>query len=413
MAAANFQIPKDFYEIWIGSEIKDEYKRNIESWIAQNPDYTFHLIIDSSDIGETDIEARAALENTIKFCNKNNIKLHDLNSEYLLNDELDPNNKVNKISYANLAKIYGEDSVNLIRAMIHPEILGKTPEEKDRLKKHPFFKNYGAASDILRYMILDQFGGVYCDTDDPSIEGSTINDLTLTHGIRVAGNFTSSTTIGNSKGKTINLDPNNIGEFSIPNNDFIASISGHELIKKMLQSSIDQYKKHYFSENLPSYLADENNLIKALFDLSPDEILTMREAKRDFTIYSSGPDCMRRMFSTLLKDPAFRRKYNITEENFEKYQDFLNATKALDERANDDEVPIHVPCYLNLCVKENSLVKTNSDQSWLKTPEVQNEAPKLSEKPSPAELVSRERARTLLKIAPKDEPREHIPHVRC
>ena len=114
------QKPTDFVHfIWMGNPLKEDYKENILSWKRRYPDKEIIIWVDKDALEHEDL---------IDFAIDNNIKLIDLDEVFT--DE------------------YAFDLNELIRL------------EKNRLPP-----NWGAASDLYRYLIMYYFGGTYSDTD--------------------------------------------------------------------------------------------------------------------------------------------------------------------------------------------------------------------------------------------------------
>ncbi len=120
----NFAIPQptDFIHfIWMGNPIKEKGKKTILSWMKRYPSKQIILWVDEKSLKDTAL---------INFAKDNDIKLIDI--EEVFSEEY----------------CFG---------------LGKIIQlEKDRLPP-----NWGAVSDIYRYLIMYYFGGTYSDMDCP------------------------------------------------------------------------------------------------------------------------------------------------------------------------------------------------------------------------------------------------------
>lgn len=330
-AAAGFRTPEDFYEIWLGSELPENeyyhFKSNLLRWMKLYTQLNFHLVIDSKAISGTPEEKKIALDNIIKFCNDNKIILHDLS-----NDEY--------ISYKIFGEKYGKKAVELVLSMLHPENLGKTPEEKAKLINHPFFKNYGGASDLLRYMILDNVGGIYCDCDN--VPGTTkafdLSQITLSHGI-IFGRYIQSSAEVN--GELISLP--------LFHNSFLIALPNCEFLKRFIEFAVDEFTK-YYEGCLPSWISDQDTRDRETFI----------GLKQNFTVGISGPYGLREQFVNFIADKETRLKYHIDEEGYKKLETYRNAIRYFDDRLFCLGL-----CFDDLLTPEG-LVEINSAMSWVK-----------------------------------------------
>lgn len=132
-------IPRKIHLIWLGSDIKVEHYKNIISWKVFNPCYEVNLWIDKKLlVGE---EFGSDYKAITQFADMNGMRVRDVDEViYLL---IDQNVYFNSV--------VGED------------------------------RNWGLASNVLRFVILAYEGGIYADTDIECI--SAIGDLYPTHDI--------------------------------------------------------------------------------------------------------------------------------------------------------------------------------------------------------------------------------------
>ncbi len=119
--------------IWMGNPINPEYLSNILTWKNHYPQKAIIIWVDQDSLKDT---------NLINFAKKNNIKLIDI--EKVFNDK-------------NTFDLY--------------EII--------KLEKKRLPPNWGAVSDIYRYLIMYYFAGTYSDTDSKITETDTEIDFDI------------------------------------------------------------------------------------------------------------------------------------------------------------------------------------------------------------------------------------------
>jgi inositol phosphorylceramide mannosyltransferase catalytic subunit len=113
-------------------------------------------------------------------------------------------------------------------------------------------QNFGEKSDLLRYEILYQFGGLYVDIDfeclDPDFFNFAVKEYAYFSGI----------------------DPLDISEFRCEN-ALLASTPGHPFIKKLMDEiPINQYKRGTLNKTGPHYLTRQ---VDKYWDLLEDGII--------------------------------------------------------------------------------------------------------------------------------------------
>lgn len=120
---SDYKIPKLFHYIWLGKKLPDQYRPLLQTWLDTHPDWIFLIWVD-------------------------NLKNYDLgtpleNADFsFIQDVLDDENSRGGVFVVDVKNI--------------------------DFKTRTFFdesKNYGERSDILRWELLHQFGGVYIDVD--------------------------------------------------------------------------------------------------------------------------------------------------------------------------------------------------------------------------------------------------------
>jgi hypothetical protein len=191
-------IPKIVHRIWFGSDLPEEYKRNLESLVANNPDYCAKLWIDSAIISSQDEQ------NLVDFCQKNNIQLHDVRN------------------YPHLSNF------NLITQEL----------DKSINKRHHRCIHFARASDLARIAILIHDGGIYTDTDTKSLK--KLPELIARFGLLLKE------VPGLSPDDQHFLDADDVHHLFY---DFIAAVPGNEILQLAAKISELDYLTYSTSSN--------------------------------------------------------------------------------------------------------------------------------------------------------------------
>lgn len=164
-------LPKDLHFIWLGKVPDRQGRDNIIAWKKQNPDYAVKLWIDSElfiDPKQSGLpEDEAYLSNyedyleLVQWASENQITIADIARNPLITHPIVQHEHA----------IYQEMAA---RNFFDDEIEG-------------LYRNYAAASDILRVEILFRKGGVYADTKDVYPGESPLGDLDAPHGFLFNG----------------------------------------------------------------------------------------------------------------------------------------------------------------------------------------------------------------------------------
>ncbi|MCG8532815.1 MAG: hypothetical protein MI749_19460 [Desulfovibrionales bacterium] len=139
-------IPRNLHFIWVGSVVPTEYARNFVSWALGNLHYETYLWTEPSHIRHTVKKLLPLFENTAPF--------HDIAGC--------------RKSATPLGTTLTLRSYTETQHPIHINDYKKVPPLIDRgllRREMKDWKNYGAASDILRIEILHFSGGIYMDFD--------------------------------------------------------------------------------------------------------------------------------------------------------------------------------------------------------------------------------------------------------
>jgi len=139
-------IPSKVHFIWLGSNIPRDYAENILNWSMQNPTYEIHVWVQQQMI--------------------------DTNVEIFI-EEFRQINTASPIIHEDVVEEFTGKLINIYRAADAPvqifvDIIGLVPPLSDPgtlFQEIATYKNYGAASDILRIWILHFQGGIYVDCD--------------------------------------------------------------------------------------------------------------------------------------------------------------------------------------------------------------------------------------------------------
>jgi hypothetical protein len=210
-------IPKEIHLIWVGNrEIKYAYMSTMLqiSEVAIKSNFRINLWINDEKNIIKSLQRReyiAAIEDP-KIKKIGAIHIRNIN-ELFLKMKTDP-------------FFQQDDLCKVITSRINRELIG--------------FHNFAAASDILRYVILVLEGGYYLDTDN-TLEfkkGKIFEEETLLSGLKIsmqlkAGGYT--------------------------NNDFIASVPQHPLMKKLIKKVLEKLK-------------EQDNLFLPAMDYAPFKI---------------------------------------------------------------------------------------------------------------------------------------------
>lgn len=206
LQAQEIELPKIIHFVWAGGskQMPIANQRRVRDWANQHPEFQIYVWVDyTSASGNTREEQKAYVEKEYKkslelenpdlglLASCNNVKLKDV-FEDLYN-----------------SNTYADD---LAYKFFRYEI--------DRLSP-----NYGASSDILRYKILYELGGVYFDSD--ILVGQKKLDQNA--------NF------GELEQHVIYIDPNSQDQGFIGNDAFIVTTKYNSIIQKILEECFKSY----------------------------------------------------------------------------------------------------------------------------------------------------------------------------
>ena len=215
------EIPKHIHYIWLGAaEPLMRHLKGIENTSVLNPDYqlTLHLHMDLRKGDETEIVS--ALRG------RRNVQISDLREEeFFRKFQKSP-------SYEIYKDLYGDDP-----------------------------RHYSAASDVLRYSLINHYGGIYSDTDDMFKRGVRDTDF-ITKPKRI---FTMRPTD----------TPWNRDEIVINNNSFASPANNPVLsrLEKEVVSRYDAYRERGLG-NILSSITDDNDRMKTVSAVTGPRVFT-------------------------------------------------------------------------------------------------------------------------------------------
>ena len=133
-------IPKQLHFIWVGTRVMpDANLTNVIAWLQNNKDCTVNLWVDHPVYSRAQLIEKY-IEAIRRVCTQSQLSSQEIDSIIKKITFQNPNDLLNKPEYANAKKYFTHE------------------QEKIR-------PNYGSASDILRYILLYEHGGLYFDSD--------------------------------------------------------------------------------------------------------------------------------------------------------------------------------------------------------------------------------------------------------
>lgn len=242
--------PSIIHFIWLGGELPQAYLKTIirVTLLAKQCNFTLNIWVDDNRNFEKALEKFYLCGHHIDLnVNSEQIGINILNINTLLE-------KMQNDPFYQKNKFYVE-----FCSFVNREMVG--------------FKNLAAASDFLRYEILRQQGGIYCDTDTKFFikENSRFEPIKLPLGIKIS-RLT-------KKGEAYN--------------DIIATIPNHEAIEHAIRFSIISYRK--FNRDEDEFLSSSFTEKKTLMDLKryPLKVNGVHERPRTIlTVNSTGPSAI-------------------------------------------------------------------------------------------------------------------------
>lgn len=238
-------VPKKLHFIWAGGEkpMPDKNIQCLVDWKAKNKDFEVILWVDKSTTSKKVIE------------------------DYLSQDP--PN---------------GFKGTGVVLKDIHEQEVSSPHIDYEINRLWP---NYGSSSDLLRYNILEKFGGVYFDSDVSPGEQPLNHD----------GFF------DKAQGAVFLLNANSQNMGVIGNDAFICT-PGHPLMRKLAIAAHENYGAPFYDEY-------QNEVYKPL------DIDAKREKRMYDTIYRTGPKAVTQTFyqaNSLEKQPQYTKQRNSAYE---------------------------------------------------------------------------------------------------
>lgn len=303
----DLKVPKIIHYIWLGGPIYREYWLTITKMatIARANGYKVWVWVDNS-------------RNLKRLKTKPNSEIGISNAKRVLRNNDTYDHYINKIKSIEIKSIYDfEKQTKELKDLPHNFYNNFWRSVKDEMVG---LKNYGAASDLLRYFILYIYGGLYFDTDEIihsfGLKIPNIGTLILPYGFK-----------------------NNLIANSI-----LVSIKGHPLLMYILLSSL----------NALNTLNFEEKGIKRQYGGSP------YRSRKGFTIDTTGPPLLvycRKEFAEQLASRLSDEAYRIDED-----LQLDTARRSDFEKLGHSEVS---PKLFAVKIGENLIVETRSDQTWL------------------------------------------------
>ena len=242
----NIEIPKEIHLIWLGSILPEEYLENLYNLVVSNCKNKFkiNLWVDDknnfySAIEKSQLINKFLLSTIAIDAFKKSINIKNIKEIILLYNQVSPESL--KIDL---------DSIKAVLLIADQERIGT-------------FRNYAAAADIYRYLILYISGGVYIDIDN-KVNFSRTYDQQTSLDIKASYGFLHHA----------------IGENAV-NNDLLASAKYHPILKKLLIA---------INKNYRNLSQEEMNNKRSKFPTQQDCNLT--ENRRTWTIRLTGPQAL-------------------------------------------------------------------------------------------------------------------------
>lgn len=329
------KIPDIIHFIWLGGPIPEKYLRTIidVARIAKTSGFTFNLWMDDDSIKN--------IEKTLKKMDLSLSYLESLGINIININTLKPimNNDPFYTADASYPK---RDKADQFWEYVDRETVGN--------------KNYAAASDLLRYEILRQYGGYYFDTDtkflfisQPSKPDYFTNDTDkavysadlkhfrsfekdIREGKRQPIKFTSfrsSTGIvvdvflryGINQPYSWEKDCTNNYSITRVGNDLIASLPSHPFITTMINSALNHYRELYQSRS--KFKIDDSDKKRQPYiktKLSEDEYrLDENPHRLSLTLQVSGPDLLLKHIDHYIRNNTNQSAHELSSITFNQF----------------------------------------------------------------------------------------------
>ncbi|ARG96912.1 TcdA/TcdB catalytic glycosyltransferase domain-containing protein [Legionella micdadei] len=251
-------LPKDLHFVWLGKVPDKQARENIMAWKNRNPDYTVRIWIDSELFldprqsalpgDETSLSSYDDYMELVRWARENQIIIADIARKPLIS------HPVIQHEHALYQEMPARDFFN-------DEIEG-------------LYRNYAAASDMLRVEILFQRGGFYADAQDVHPGEFPLGDIDAPHGF-----------LFNQANGTYN-------------NDFLASVANGSIISAFREAIVQNYQALYQD---PDLTAKHRNSKLGRFI----SFFGSGDYRVDTTSQTSGPQAL----AHLLKDLYFSYLY--------------------------------------------------------------------------------------------------------
>jgi len=144
-------IPSKLHFIWVGKPIPIRFADNIIIWAEQNPQYEVALWTQHHLVEESVARLVRAFQN--RFAQTFPISLLAQRLQHGLRVTIREKNDAERAEELLTISV---NEINTLSPLIDPTLLAEEMYE---------WKNYGAASDILRFWVIYEMGGIYMDVD--------------------------------------------------------------------------------------------------------------------------------------------------------------------------------------------------------------------------------------------------------
>ena len=252
-------IPNRIFFIWLGKTLPERYLNNIMRFVSSfHPNYELELWVDNSHVF-----TRALYKSTIFMFGGTRLKLRNINEILALVDDRE------------------------IKTIVRSELVGSY--------------NYAAASDVLRLLILQKWGGYYFDTDIIHMPNSFDKSAQVLAQKRTSGFLAM-------------MDPPNPGNIPQAVNCAMAAVPEHPI----LQLALETIKKSYSSlRGQPGFHESSGPLFEVGEGFIPSGLDSKRHKQsqyyRELTIRTSGPAALQRAIMVYcLSSERIRAKLGVT-----------------------------------------------------------------------------------------------------
>ena len=300
-------VPKIIHYIWLGGPIYEEYWLTITKMatIARANGYIVWVWVDNSK--------NLRLLKTIP----GRLRLNIPETTRIIIDNDTYDHYINKLKSIEIKSIY--DLERQTKALKNVPITFHKDFWKALREEMVGLKNYGAASDLLRYLILFIYGGLYFDTDERIVSSSLtipeIGTITLPCGFK--NNWIA--------------------------NSILISIREHPLLAYTLLNAINELKKLTLERQ-----GERRKFSSKIFSL-----------RRDLTIELTGPGIL------VSSKKLFKAVLDELNQNYSFYEDMtLNQLNEKEEKKLlGKEFKKYIPYLFK--IGKNLLIETRSHATWL------------------------------------------------